>query len=100
MPHLCLLLLLPRRETPLALAARRGCPSLVEALLQQALLLVKQVGVAMQLRGLLALQLGVVQYKHRQAGHGKLLLAPCHRLETALPAWMLHAWVQGGWKRP
>jgi len=72
----------------------------VEALLQQALLLVKQVGVAMQLRGLLALQLGVVQYKHRQAGHGKLLLAPCHRLETALPAWMLHAWVQGGWKRP
>ena len=35
MPHLCLLLLLPRRETPLALAARRGCPSLVEALLQR-----------------------------------------------------------------
>lgn len=37
----------------------------VEALLQQALLLVKAVGVDLQLRGMLALQLGVVQHRHR-----------------------------------
>ncbi|GAB4815418.1 hypothetical protein N2152v2_002464 [Parachlorella kessleri] len=46
-------------------AEERGEWGVVEALLQQALLLVKQVGVAVQLRGLLALQLGVVQFKHR-----------------------------------
>ncbi len=55
------------REHALLRARREeaGEWEVVEALLQQALLLVKQVGVDMQLRGLLALQLGVVQHKHR-----------------------------------
>lgn len=48
-----------------ARAEERGEWEAVEGMLQQALLLVKQVGVELQLRGMLALQLGVVQYRHR-----------------------------------
>lgn len=66
-----------RREHALlrARAEERGEWEVVEALLQQALLLVKEIGVELQLRGMLALQLGVVQHRHRQGrGTGQAVI--------------------------